>query len=100
MASGLSFEKDLYAKSHANDESCGNLPHCWGSGRATQLFLMELPSRRTSVRLRASLAALLGSALVVGSAGAGLDQAGQCVGDANGDGKVTADELVSAVNNS
>lgn len=29
-----------------------------------------------------------------------LDAAGQCVGDANGDGQVTAEELVSSVNNS
>ena len=49
---------------------------------------------------RATFAAVLCWALLAGSAWAGLDQAGQCVGDADGDGKVTADELVSAVNNS
>lgn len=45
--------------------------------------------------------ALVFSLLLAGSAGAVvLDQAGQCLGDANGDGAVTAEELVSAVSNS
>lgn len=48
--------------------------------------------------LLALLAALLGEA--VPGAAATLDAAGQCVGDANGDGQVTAEELVSSVNNS
>lgn len=38
--------------------------------------------------------------LATRAAAAVIDAAGQCVGDANGDGHVTADEIVSSVNNS
>ena len=57
--------------------------------------------RCAAVRHGLAVGAVIASALAaLPATGATLDAAGQCVGDANGDGQVTAEELVTSVNNS